>query len=232
MMPTTIVNAKPCSTSPPKKNSASAVRSAVPDVMIVRPSVWFTDALMTWCIESRRIDAQVLADPVEDDDRVVGREAGHRQDRGDDVQRHVVAEEREERQRDQQVVNRRDDGADAEAELEAEGEIREDADERQHGRRECLCSSARWPTVGPTISVPSRLEVADVRLLQRVVDLLRRRAERRARLGADRRHADHDLVLRRIAVRLHDRVLAAAREVRVERGAHLLDRRRPARTAR
>ena len=43
MMPTTIVNAKPCSTSPPKRNSASAVSSAVPDVMIVRPSVWLID---------------------------------------------------------------------------------------------------------------------------------------------------------------------------------------------
>ena len=68
---------------------------------------------MTWSSESRRIDAQVLADPVEDDDRVVGRVAGHRQDRGDDVQRHVVAEEREERERDEQVVDRRDDRADA-----------------------------------------------------------------------------------------------------------------------
>ena len=56
MMPTTIVNAKPCSTSPPKKNSASEVSSAVPDVMTVRPSVWFTDALITSNIESRRID--------------------------------------------------------------------------------------------------------------------------------------------------------------------------------
>ena len=56
MMPTIIVNAKPCSTSPPKKNSASAVRSAVPAVMTVRPSVWFIETLMTWFIESRRID--------------------------------------------------------------------------------------------------------------------------------------------------------------------------------
>src|SRR5215470_978247 len=40
MMPTTIVNAKPWSTSPPKKNNASDVSSAVPDVMIVRLIVW------------------------------------------------------------------------------------------------------------------------------------------------------------------------------------------------
>ena len=49
-------------------------------------------------------------------------------------------------------------------------------------------------------------------LLQRVLDLLRRRAERRARFGADLRHAHHHLALRRIAVRLDDRVLAAARD--------------------
>ena len=55
MMPTTIVNAKPCSTSPPKKNSARAVSSAVPDVMTVRPSVWLIDTLMTWFSESRRM---------------------------------------------------------------------------------------------------------------------------------------------------------------------------------
>src|SRR5258707_177947 len=33
MMPTTIVKAKPWSTSPPKKNNASDVRSAVPDLV-------------------------------------------------------------------------------------------------------------------------------------------------------------------------------------------------------
>ena len=143
MMPTTIVNANPCSTSPPKKNSASAVRSAVPDVMTVRPSVWLTETLITLSSESRRIDAQVLADPVEDDDRVVGRIAGHRQYRGDDVQRHVVAEERQERERDEQVVHGRDHRADAEAELEAEREVQQDADERQHRRPGFPSSPAR-----------------------------------------------------------------------------------------
>ena len=55
MMPTTIVNAKPCSTSPPKKNSASDDSSAVPEVMIVRPSVWLMATLMTVSSESRRM---------------------------------------------------------------------------------------------------------------------------------------------------------------------------------
>ena len=40
--------------------------------------------------------------------------------------------------------------------------------------------------------------------------------------GADLRHADHHLLLRRIAVRLDDGVLSAARIVAIERRAHLL----------
>src|SRR3984893_15014670 len=46
MMPTTIVNANPCSTSPPKKNGASAGSSAVPRVIHVRVSVWLIDTWM------------------------------------------------------------------------------------------------------------------------------------------------------------------------------------------
>ena len=42
MMPTIIVNAKPFSTSPPNRYSDSTVSSVVPDVMMVRLSVWLT----------------------------------------------------------------------------------------------------------------------------------------------------------------------------------------------
>ena len=41
-MPTSIVNAKPSSTSPPNRYSASTARNVVPAVMIVRLSVWLT----------------------------------------------------------------------------------------------------------------------------------------------------------------------------------------------
>jgi hypothetical protein len=58
------------------------------------------------------------------------------------VERHVVAEEREERHRDQQIVNRRDDRADAEAELEAEREIGEDADQREAPSPAAPCCAA------------------------------------------------------------------------------------------
>ena len=55
MMPTIIVNANPCSTSPPNRNSAIADSSAVPAVMTVRPSVWLIAMLMTSFSDSRRI---------------------------------------------------------------------------------------------------------------------------------------------------------------------------------
>ena len=79
-MPTIIVNANPCSTSPPKKNSASALSSAVPAVITVRPIVWLTDVLTIVVEVVAPHAAHVLAHAVEDDDRVVGRVAGDRQD--------------------------------------------------------------------------------------------------------------------------------------------------------
>ena len=66
---------------------------------------------------------EILAHAVEDDDGVVGRVAGDRQNRGDDVQGDVVLEKRQERQRDQQIVQRGDDRADGKAELIAERDI-------------------------------------------------------------------------------------------------------------
>src|SRR5438874_4045294 len=166
-------------------------------------------------------DPQVLADPVEDDDRVVGREARHRENRGDHVQRHVVAEEREERERDQQAVDRRADRADAEAELEAEREVREDADQREHRRPNTLARQLAPDRGADDLgALPRRVEA---RLLERTLDLVRLDAERRAGFGADLRHADHQQVRGRIAGRLHDGVLAAAHVVLVERLADLLD---------
>ena len=55
MMPTIIVKAKPCSTSPPNRKSAIADSSAVPAVMTVRPSVWLIERLMISFCDSRRI---------------------------------------------------------------------------------------------------------------------------------------------------------------------------------
>ena len=142
----------------------------------MRPSVWLIATLMTWSSESRRIAAQVLAHAVEDHDRVVGREAGDRQQRGDDVQRQVVAEEGEERERHQQVVHRRDDGADREAQLKAERDVGQDADQRQHGRPDALARQlARRPPARRS-RCPARLKLPRLAACERRFDLLRRLA--------------------------------------------------------
>ena len=123
MMPTSIAKAKPRSTSPPNRYSASTARNVVPAVMIVRPSVWLTLRFTTFSSGSRRSSRAVLAHAVEDDDGVVHRVAGDRQDRGDDVQRQLVAEEGQEREDDEDVVERRDDRADREDEPEAQRDV-------------------------------------------------------------------------------------------------------------
>ena len=92
---------------------------------------------------SRRIAAQVLAHAIEDDDRVVGRKAGDGQQRRNHVERQVVAEKSEEREGDQQVVQRRDHGADREAQLKAERDVAENPDHRQDRRPDRLVASAR-----------------------------------------------------------------------------------------
>ena len=114
---------------------------------------------------------QVLAHAVEDDDRVVGREAGDRQERRDDVQRQVVAEEGQERERHEQVVNRRDDRADGEAELKAERDVGQDADERQDGGPDALArqllADRRTDDLGA-----DDVELAEIGLLERRLDLI------------------------------------------------------------
>ena len=78
---------------------------------------------------------QVLAHAIEDDDRVVERVADHGEERGDDGERDLEAHHREERERRENVVRRRDDGGDAEAPLEADREVDQRDDERDAGSR-------------------------------------------------------------------------------------------------
>ena len=82
--------------------------------------------------------AHVLADAIEDDDRVVDRVAGNRQQAGDHVQRQVVLEEGQEREADEQVVERGGDGADGKTELKAERDVGQDAAESEHRGHESL----------------------------------------------------------------------------------------------
>ena len=133
--------------------------------------------------------------------------------RGDDVQRQLVAEERQERERDQQVVDRRDDRADREAELEAERDV--DAGCRQARARspDRLAASARGRPSARRSRCRRRLKfAAGPRSCSASSTASRRLAQRRPRSAPDQRHADHHLAARRVAVLLDDGVLAAARE--------------------
>ena len=165
--------------------------------------------------------AHVLAHAVEDDDGVVGRVAGDRQDRGDHVQREVVPEEGQERQRHQQVVYGRDHGADGEAELEPHGDVDQDAAEREHGGERPLPRQLLADTRTDDLGA-GHLELPEIRFVQGRGDGIGRLAQAAARLLADHGHADHQLSRRRIAVPIDDRVLPDARHRLIQRGANLL----------
>ena len=138
MMPTSIVKAKPSSTSPPKKierEDAEERRAGGDDGPAERLVDGDVDDLRQVVAAHA---AHVLAHAVEDDDGVVDRVAGDREEAGDDVERHVVAEEGQERERDEQVVQRRRDGADRKADLESERDVDQDAGEREDGRQRAL----------------------------------------------------------------------------------------------
>ena len=152
--------------------------------------------------------AHVLADAVEDDDGVVGRVAGDRQDRGDDVEREVVAEERQERERDQQIVDGRHHRADGEAELEAESDVEQDADKRQHGRENALARRS-CPTAGPTISVPAGLKLPTLAVFSASTTCSAFSRDP-PRLFPDGRDANQVLMRRFLAVSLDDGVLPFA----------------------
>jgi hypothetical protein len=117
-------------------------------------------------------------------------------------------------------VDRRHDRTDAEAELKPHAEIDQQADERQHRRVDALAREFLTDDRSDDLGA-DHLEVADPALRQRGLDLILRVAQRRPRLRADVRHANHHLMLLRIAVSLDDGI--AARKRPVERPPHLLN---------
>ena len=106
MMPMISVSANVFRTSPPRKKSAMTTSIVAPEVRIVRDSVWLIERLMTASSGSFLGVLQVLADPVVDDDRVVDGVADEGQERGHDDEVELAAEEREQPDRDQRVVDR------------------------------------------------------------------------------------------------------------------------------
>src|SRR5687768_1498336 len=159
---------------------------------------------------------QVLADAVEDDDRVVHRIAGNRQQRGNDVQRQVVPGERQEGERDENVVQGRGNGADRERETEPEADVDRDCENRRDRR----VNSATLQVGADHWADQLTLDDGGVQAggLQRLLDL--QRLALQAALGfiaLDLRQADEHLLFRRIVVLL-DHFLAGQR---VERAANV-----------
>ena len=99
--PTSSANAKSFSVAPPKRNSAATGSSVMNVVASERRIVSHSE---TFAIARERRaphDRHVLADAVEDDDRVVDRVAEHRQHRGDGRLGHLPACHRIHADRDQ-----------------------------------------------------------------------------------------------------------------------------------
>ena len=94
--------------------------------------------------------AEGLADPVEDDDRLVHRVAQHRQHRRQHRQRELPLEEGEEAQDDDDVVQVGDDGGDRELPLEAERQVDHDAHHHDGQRLGAVLRVSSSPTAGPT----------------------------------------------------------------------------------
>ena len=165
-MPTSIANANPRSTSPPKRNSARTARNVVPAVMIVRPRVWLTAVLTTSLQRGPGRRAKVLAHAIERHDGVVHRVAGDREDRRHDVQREVVARQGEERHRHEDVVKGCGDGARRKARTEPERDVRGDAGNRRERRVGPLAPQVRTDR-RPHGLAAGHLELGKTRRLQR-----------------------------------------------------------------
>src|SRR5690606_3082026 len=77
---------------------------------------------------------QILADPIEDNDRVVQRVTQDRQHGGDGRQRNLEPEDRQDPERDEHIVSGRDDRSHAETPFEAERQIDQRHREREEDR--------------------------------------------------------------------------------------------------
>jgi hypothetical protein len=101
--------------------------------MIVREIV----LVMAWsrtCGVVRPRTFEGLADPVEDDDRLIDRIAEHSEDGSQYRQREFPLEEGEEAENDHHVVQVGDDRRDRETPFEAERQVDDDADDDQQQR--------------------------------------------------------------------------------------------------
>ena len=112
MIPISRASTKSLIAAPPNSSSARSVRTTVRLVMIDRPKVCRIEWLTIVGERLAGVARLVLADPVEDDDRVVDAEADDGQHRGHEQGVDLDAEERpedgEDADDDDHVVEQRD----------------------------------------------------------------------------------------------------------------------------
>ena len=188
-MPISIVNENGKITSPPNRSSASTASSVVPDGQD-RARHGLIDRHVEHVSSSvRRMELEVLADAVVDDDRVVQAVADDREQGRQDLQVELdpqaepIREDQDPR-RHEHVVDQRDHGARRIARAEAEGDVDQDRDRRhQH----------RVRAVAAQVGADLRAHVLDA-LLDEGADRI-----------ADRRLESRDPRIRREPVRLAGR---------------------------
>ena len=147
-----IASEKSRRTEPPKKNRQMIGINVTVLVRRVRLSVWLMLSFMICSIEPRLPAGQTFTDSIVNDDGVVNRITGDGQDRADHGQRQLPAEEREDADGDEHVVQQRDDRADGERELESERDENQDAENAearaQQGRLGQLAADQRADALG------------------------------------------------------------------------------------
>ncbi len=138
MMPITRASEKPCSTSPPNRNRESTVKKCQAGSQY-RPAQRLIDAAVHdvgQAFAAQQLD--VLANAVEDDDRVVHRVADQGENGGDDRQRYWLIDQRKRAECDDRVVEAGDNRGRAVDPLETEPEINQHSGQRVQCRQQSL----------------------------------------------------------------------------------------------
>ena len=136
MIPTIIAKAKSCRVAPPKISSDDD-REQGREAGRQRAGQHLAHRAVDDLREGRpRHPRHVLADSVEDDDRVVERVAEDGQEGGDRPARHLPAGQRVDARGDQDVVEDRDQHRHRELRVEAEGDVGADHQQREDQRLE------------------------------------------------------------------------------------------------
>ena len=125
-----IITEKSRRVDPPKNERMATVMMVVAEVSKVRDSVALIASFMMFLIEPVA-DQQVFTNPVEDDDGVVDRVTGDGEDGADVDERQLAAQQDDDADGDDDVVQDGDETAEREGELETHGDVDQDADQAQ-----------------------------------------------------------------------------------------------------